>query len=71
MQAKNENLRGVSLCFTILHRLKQNVEFLGCVAEIKMNLYLNIIDRMGHSVLTNNRYSFKAEFLSFDFPFLL
>ena len=71
MQAKNENLRGASLCFTILHRLKQNAEFLGCVAEIKMNLYLNIIDRMGHSALTNNRCSFQAEFLSFDFPFLL
>ena len=96
MQIKNENLRGASLCFTVLHqfssvqslsrvqlfatpwiaarqaspsitnsrgslrltsiesvlhRLKQNVEFLGCVAEIKMNLYLNIIDRMGHSAL--------------------
>ena len=36
---------------SVLHRLKQNVEFLGCVAEIKMNLYLNIIDRMGHSAL--------------------
>ena len=51
MQIKNENLRGASLFFTVLHRLKQNVEFLGCVAEIKMNLYLNIIDRMCHSAL--------------------